>query len=154
MLTGEYSVSIDEKGRISIPSRLKTELDTQTVFITKSSDTRKCLQVLKVEDFDKIAKKLSCDIYGDFSSDYKILQMRIVAPAQEMQFDKAGRIMIPQSLRTFAHIEAKSEIVVIGMVNKLEIWNKDEYEKCLADADDPEKISKAANAILDKNREV
>lgn len=152
MLTGEYSVTIDEKGRTSIPSRLKNEIATPSVFITKSSDARKCLQVLKAEDFNKLAERLLNGTYGEFSNDYKILQMRIIAPAQEMQFDKAGRIMIPQSLRTFAGLELKSEIVVIGMVNRLEIWNKDEYEKCLEESDDPEKILKAASTVLE-NRE-
>ena len=152
MLTGEYNVSIDEKGRTSIPSRLKNELDTSTVFITKSSDARKCLQVLKVEDFNKLAERLLNGTYGEFSNDYKILQMRIIAPAQEMQFDKAGRVMIPQSLRAFAGIELKSEIIIIGMVNRLEIWNKEEYENCISASDDPEKILKAANTVL-ANRE-
>lgn len=153
MLTGEYSIALDEKGRALIPSRLKSELDTSVVVITKASDSRKCLQIMKCEAFAEIAKVLSEDLVSSFTSNNKILQMRVIAPAQEVQFDKAGRIMIPQSLRTFASLDLKSEIVLIGMMDRLEVWNKEEYEKCLLISDDPKEIEKAALSLNIKSKE-
>lgn len=148
MLTGEYRVAIDEKGRISIPIKLKNEFGATNVILTKSTDSRKCLQLLKVEDFQELAKKLIDGNKGSFSASHKLLQMRVIAPAQDLQIDKAGRIMIPQSLRNSVGIELKNEVVVTGMINRLEIWSVKDYEECIRMADDPEAIEKAASEIL------
>ena len=143
LLTGEHSVSLDEKGRLLIPSRLKSQFDTTTLVVTKSSDSRRCLQVLKPENFEKLANTLLDDGEKSFDPAWQLLQMHVVAPATEVQFDKAGRIMISANLRAFASLELKSEIMVVGMMNRIEIWNKALYESYIAKADDPAEIENA-----------
>lgn len=148
MLTGEFTVSVDEKGRIMIPSRLKNELDTNSVVITKASDSRNCLQVYKIDKFKDIASALDSK-FSPYDKNAQILRMRFIAPAQEVQFDKAGRINIPQSLRSFAKLDLKSEIIVLGMMDSLEFWNKEEYEKFCKLFDDPSVIEEAANSLYE-----
>lgn len=148
VLTGEFTVTVDEKGRILIPSRLKSELNTDNVVITKSSDSRKCLQVLKKETFENLANTLLNSPLSAFSKENKLLQMRLIAPAQEVPFDKAGRIIVHSSLRDFASIELKSEVVVLGMLDRLEIWNKDEYKTSCSLSDDPELIEEAVSQLF------
>lgn len=148
LLTGEYSVSLDEKGRLLIPSRLKGQLDVTTVFVTKSSDSRRCLQILKPESFEKLVSTLTDDPAKAFDDACQLLQMHVIAPAQEVQFDKAGRIIIPMNLRTFASLDLKSEVMVVGMVNRIEIWNKTAYEEFISRADNPEEIENAAKQAL------
>lgn len=148
LLTGEHSVSLDEKGRLLIPSRLKSQLDTCTLVVTKSSDSRRCLQVLKPESFEKLANTLLDDGTKSFDPAWQLLQMHVVAPAEEVQFDKAGRIMIAANLRAFASLEVKSEVMVVGMMNRIEIWNKALYESYIAKADNPEEIENAVKRAM------
>ena len=150
VLTGEFTVSVDEKGRILIPSRLKSELGAENVVITKSSDSRKCLQVLKKESFESLANTLLSSPLSAFSKENKLLQMRLIAPAQEVSFDKAGRVMLHSSLREFASIDVKSEVIVLGMLDRLEIWNKDEYQASLDLADDPTLIEEAVSHLFEQ----
>lgn len=147
MLTGEYRIAIDEKGRIMVPSRLRSQMDVNSLIITKSSDSRRCLQVLTKDDFEALVNLLSPGPLSSFSKERVLLQMRIVAPAQEEEFDKQGRISIPPTLRSFANIELKKEIVLVGIVNRILIFNTQEYERYLTEIDDENALQKAAEAI-------
>ncbi|MBL7006910.1 MAG: cell division/cell wall cluster transcriptional repressor MraZ, partial [Spirochaetia bacterium] len=66
-----------------------------------------------------------------FNSQTRTLQRRIIAPAQECEIDKAGRINIPPGLRDSVDLQPKQEAVILGIDTYLELWNVDEYSAFL-----------------------
>jgi MraZ protein len=61
-----------------------------------------------------------------FHEKARLIQRRILAPAQELEIDKSGRISIPQTLREYAGL--KKECIILGMLKYMEIWDEDNYQ--------------------------
>ena len=122
MITGEYRASLDEKGRVLIPSKVRADLNGSGLFVTRGID--KCLWVFPEPEWKRIAGNLM-DSTSLFQSRARMIQRRIIAPAQESEFDKAGRINIPPSLREYANLT--KECIVLGIESYLEIWDEEVY---------------------------
>jgi len=136
MLTGEYINKMDEKGRIMIPAKLRSALNSTKVVLTKSLDNAKCVSLFIPEDFERTINSVFMADGGLplFNQKVMRLQRHFISTAQYLDFDGAGRILLPQSLRSYTGISPKDEVMVIGVTNHIEIWNKAEYE-AYSDAD-------------------
>ncbi len=144
LLTGEYICKVDEKGRLSIPSRLRTLLGTSQVVVTRGFDGQ-CLSLFTPDFFEKT---ISGAISGNdgleiLSPVARKFTRKFVSPSQLLDLDSAGRINIPQSLREYASISLKSEIMVVGMGKYVELWNREQYEEL----DGDESISDLAEEL-------
>lgn len=124
LLTGEFRNSLDEKGRLSLPARLRGELPEGSLVLTQGVD--RCLWLFPPEQWDILSKKLM-DSTPLFQAKARLIQRRILAPAQEVEIDKMGRISVPQSLREWAGLT--KECVILGITKYVEIWDADEYRK-------------------------
>jgi MraZ protein len=124
LLTGEFRNSVDEKGRLSFPARLRGELAGTLFVLTQGVD--KCLWLFPPEQWEILSKKLM-DATSLFQAKARLVQRRILAPAQEVEIDKLGRISIPQSLREWAGLS--KDCVILGITKYIEIWDADEYKK-------------------------
>lgn len=122
MITGEHRVSLDEKGRLLIPSRIRNEIPGNSIVLTKGVDN--CLWMFPPDQWAKIADSV-LNSTNIFQSRGRLLQRRIIAPAQELEIDKAGRINIASLLREYAGLS--KECVVLGIKNYLEIWDEARY---------------------------
>jgi len=122
MITGEYRNSLDEKGRLLIPSRVRSEIPGSVLVITQGVD--KCLWLFPPEEWKRISENLMAST-SIFQSRARLIQRRIVAPAQETEIDKLGRITIPQTLREYAGLT--KETVILGIKNYLEVWDETAY---------------------------
>ncbi len=80
-----------------------------------------------------------------FKSKTRLLQRRIIAPAQECEIDKTGRISIPQTLRESASLQVKSEAVILGIDSYVEIWDTDIYNGYLSESE--EEFQEAAEQL-------
>ena len=129
MLTGEFYNTIDDKGRILIPSRLRTALDGDALYVTRGLEN--CLWLMLPTDFEKLNNTIMNGPGSMFDRKLRILQRGMIAPAQLCEFDKVGRINIPASLRESVGLGMKEESVLLGTGNYLELWNKSEYEQYL-----------------------
>ncbi|MFQ5854499.1 MAG: division/cell wall cluster transcriptional repressor MraZ [Anaerolineae bacterium] len=121
MFSGEYEHNIDDKGRLIVPMRLRSELSTN-VFITRGFD--KCLFVYPTRAWEEIAahlKRLPTTQIAARSVS------RLLFSGSETTLDKQGRISISPPLREYADIQLGSEVVVIGVNNRIELWNKDRW---------------------------
>lgn len=149
VLTGEYRNTIDEKGRILIPSRLRQDLGGTTLIVTRAIEP--CLWLMLPQDFDVLRRRIMDGPGAMFDRDLRILQRKIIAPAQECEIDRTGRINIPQTLRDSANLKLREESVMLGISNYLELWSVQDYEQFLA-ASEPE-FAEAAQALSRELRE-
>ena len=120
MLIGEYEHSIDTKGRLIMPAKLKEDIGEKFV-VTKGLDG--CLFVYSQTEWKIFEDKLRA--FPLTNKDARALIRFFLAGAMECEIDKQGRFLIPSNLREFAGLE--KEVVVIGVLNKIEIWSKDKW---------------------------
>lgn len=121
MLIGEYSYNIDPKGRLNFPIKLREDLGEK--FIIAKNLTDKCLNVYSLEEWDKLVAKIQSLPMAKATN----VRRHIFATACDVIPDKQGRILIPQNLRSYA--ELSKEVMVIGVSNYCEIWNKDKWDE-------------------------
>ena len=122
LLIGEYEHSIDTKGRLIMPSKLKEDIGEKFV-VTKGLDG--CLFVYSQTEWKTFEDKLRA--FPLTNKDARALVRFFLAGAMECEIDKQGRFLIPGNLREFAGLE--KEVVVIGVLDKIEIWSKDKWLK-------------------------
>ena len=121
MLMGEYRHSIDEKGRLIIPSKFRLELGDKFI-VTKGLDG--CLFVYPKNEWDSIASKLK--VLPFTKKDARVFMRFFLSGATECEFDKQGRINITSPLAEYADLT--KECVIIGVNDRLEIWSKNRFD--------------------------
>lgn len=131
MITGQFQNALDDKGRILIPSRLRAEIPGNTLWITSGID--RCLWLFPPEEWKQISDGLM-RAASPLSKRARLLQRRIIAPAQEVELDKTGRILIPPSLKEAAGL--KKECTLLGINKYIEIWDAESYDAYLDEHED------------------
>lgn len=121
MLMGEYNNSIDAKSRLIVPAKFRDELEYKCV-LTKGLDN--CLYIYPMDEWLRFQEKLATLPVSDAKA--RAFVRYFYASAVECEIDKQGRMTIPQSLKEYAKIE--KELVTLGVLNKVEIWSKQEWE--------------------------
>ncbi|GAA6513747.1 division/cell wall cluster transcriptional repressor MraZ [Merdimmobilis hominis] len=119
MLIGEYQHTLDPKGRVNFPARLRESLGS-TFIITKGLDN--CLYVYSMEEW----KVLEDKIRALPMSKSRNLQRFFFAGAAEAEPDKQGRVLIPAHLREYAGLT--KDVTVIGASVRAEIWDSERYQ--------------------------
>ena len=122
MLMGKYQNSIDLKSRMIVPAKYRDELGFRCV-LTRGID--KCLYIYPMAEWDRFMSKLSALPTSD--ANVRAFIRHFYANAVEGEIDKQGRLIIPQELREYASIE--KDLVTIGILDKIEIWSKEEWGK-------------------------
>ncbi|MGO2234819.1 division/cell wall cluster transcriptional repressor MraZ [Marinomonas sp. UCMA 3892] len=126
MFRGIHQVSVDAKGRMSLPARLRDDLaqyDDDGVVVTIDPVSR-CLLLYPLSEWELIQQKL--DKLPTFQPQARRLQRLLVGHATDLEVDKAGRILLPAPLREFARLDKK--LTILGQGKKLEIWSQEEWE--------------------------
>ena len=118
MFIGEYSHSIDQKGRVAIPAKFRATLAAGCV-VTRGLDNS--LVLYSIPEWAKMAKKLSSLPFS--SRDARAFSRLMLAGAMDLELDKQGRILIPTYLRDYAGFS--EEIIITGAYNRLELWAQD-----------------------------
>lgn len=121
MLLGEYQNTIDNKGRIIIPSRFREELGHRFI-LTKGLDH--CLIIYSMEEWKRFEDKLKSLPIA--SKEARSFVRYFFSGAVECEADKQGRMNIPPHLREYARIE--KDLVTIGVSDRVEIWSRQEWE--------------------------
>ena len=124
MLTGEYSHSIDAKGRLIIPSKIRDELGEQFA-VTKGLDG--CLLLYPEDSWEAFTMKLQS--LPSSNSKSRKLQRFFLGGALVTEFDKQGRILLPANLLEFAGMQKETDAVVVGVGNHAEIWSSTKWEE-------------------------
>jgi MraZ protein len=120
-----YLSTLDDKGRISLPTRLRGTLKENTLFLTKGNSQG--LWAFLPKEWEEFSQGI---LASDMSREESlVLQHQFIIPAGEQEIDKAGRIAIPPSLRDYAGLARDCKILEAR--NHLEIWDSDCYEAYL-----------------------
>lgn len=123
MLIGEYEHSVDVKGRLIMPSKLRDEIGYKFI-VTKGLDG--CLFVFPIKEWEIFQEKLRALPVSDKNA--RDFTRFFFAGATECEMDKQGRFLISSNLREFAGLD--KDVVTIGMNTRLEIWSKEKWQKC------------------------
>ena len=126
MFFGEYRYTLDPKGRVSVPGRLREVLINkyqEVLVVTKDFD--QCLVGYPLEEWSRILEKAKSLPMTDPS--VKQFSRHVIAAAMECPLDKQGRILVPPNLRTFAKLN--KEVVLLGMDYKIEIWDYKQWKE-------------------------
>ena len=134
MFIGEYSHTIDQKGRMAVPAKMRSQLGSGGV-ITRGIDS--CLWIFPKKEWMALAEKLSQLPLTDTNS--RAFSRLMLAGAMEVEFDSQGRILLPGYLRGYAGL-AKNAIVA-GLYSRLEIWDEEKWQSY------KEKTEKATESI-------
>lgn len=130
-VTGEYSHSIDAKGRLFIPAKLREELG-DVCYVTLSIDH--CLSVYSTSSWETFCAKVDAKPLAESR------RMRMLfANTAKCDIDAQGRVLVPQKLRDL--IGLKKNVMIIGFSNHAEIWDSEEYAAMEAELLTPENIS-------------
>ena len=130
-MTGEYQHSLDSKGRLFMPAKLRDELG-EVFFITISMD--RCLCAYNSESWNALSQRVDAMPY------VKQRKMRpLFAHAVRCELDAQGRILLPQNLRDWA--ELKKDVTVVGCNNHIELWNSASWAEIFALETTPENIA-------------
>ena len=120
MFMGEYNHTIDAKGRMIVPSKFREQLGNEFV-VTKGLDG--CLFVYPNEEWHNIEEKFRTVPLT--TKDARKFSRFFFAGAATCELDKQGRILIPPVLREFADLQ--KDVVSVGVLNRIEIWSKDNW---------------------------
>jgi len=122
VLIGEYEHSIDAKGRLSMPAKLKSEIGDKFV-VTKGLEG--CLFVYSLAEWQNFEEKLKSLPLTNKNA--RTLTRFFLAGATECEIDKQGRFLIASNLREYAGLQ--KEVVIIGVLGRLEIWDKAKWQE-------------------------
>ncbi len=144
MLLGEHHHNIDDKGRLVIPNEYRVELGNRFV-ITRGIE--KCLYVYSLTEWEKLVAKLNTLPFT--KKDARTFMRSFFSGATVCEFDKSGRINITSPLVSYADLQ--KECVVIGVNDRLEIWNESLFNEFMDD--NSEKLEDIAEHLFEVNNE-
>lgn len=122
MFIGEYKHNIDEKGRLALPAKFRQELKDGAV-VTRGLDN--CLFLYTKKEWEKLAEKLANLPISQANS--RAFARLMLAGAMDVEFDKQGRVVLPEYLRQFAGL--KKSVVIAGLYTRLEIWDESAWKQ-------------------------
>ncbi|MFH0840589.1 MAG: division/cell wall cluster transcriptional repressor MraZ [bacterium] len=122
MFIGEYNHKLDDKGRIAIPNKFRALLKSGCI-ATKGLDN--CLFLYTRKEWEKLAERLARLPFN--KANERAVARLLLAGAMDLDFDKQGRVTLPEYLRQFAGL--KKQVIVAGLYNRLEIWDETAWKK-------------------------
>ena len=144
MFMGEYHHNIDEKGRIVIPGKFRENASNKLI-ITRGIE--KCLYLYTEEEWNKIVDKLNRLPFT--KKDARTFIRSFFAGATSSEFDRSGRINITSALVNYADLT--KECVIIGVNDRIEIWDKSSYDKFLNE--NASKLEEIAENLFEASNE-
>ncbi|MBL7857772.1 MAG: division/cell wall cluster transcriptional repressor MraZ [Cyclobacteriaceae bacterium] len=143
--TSEYESKLDAKGRLVLPSRIKAQLPEgggHELVVRRGFE--QCLILYPMAEFKKVFSKISG--LSEFNEEYRKLQRNFFSGTATVELDANGRFVIPKNMLSYAQLD--KDIILVGMGNKVEVWNPSIYEKHLIQ--DPSELSKLAEKYLNE----
>ncbi len=128
MFIGEYEASIDDKGRVAVPTKFRTTLKGKAV-VTRGLD--QSLFLYPQTEWKAMAEKLASLPIS--TANTRAFSRLMLAGAMECDIDKQGRIILPGYLKEFAGVAKR--VVFAGLYNRIEIWSEDRWKAYKAETE-------------------
>jgi MraZ protein len=146
---GEYEATLDIKGRFLLPAGVKRQLpESENMRFVINRGFEKCLSLYPLQSWQPLYDQIS--ELNDFDPKVREFRRYFLNGAIEVEPDSAGRILIPQNLKDYAGLG--KDIVLAAAVNKIEIWDKEKYQKFF-ESYSPEDFSSLAQTVMVKKNE-
>jgi MraZ protein len=144
---GEYESTVDAKGRFLLPAGFKKQLPEgeQAVFVLNRG-FEKCLTLYPLASWAPIFEQISR--LNDFDPKARAFRRYFLNGAIQVELDSAGRLLLPKNLMEYAGLS--KDIVLASNVDKIEIWDKNQYQQFF-DSMSPDSFSSLANEVMNKN---
>lgn len=143
--TSEYECKLDAKGRLVLPARIKASLpESSGNELVLRRGFEPCLVLYPMVEYKKIFNKVAG--LSEFNEEYRKLQRNFFRGNTTVELDSMGRFLIPKLMLNYAGME--KEAIVVGMGNRIEIWNPERYEEHLIQ--DQSEFSALAQKFLDE----
>lgn len=123
MFRGRFEHTLDQKGRLSVPSKFRDVLTANYDERLVVTNFDNCLWVYPAAEWAKVEEKVAS--LPQFKEEVKALQRVFISAATECPIDRSGRILIPPTLRDYAAIDR--DVVLVGMISRIEIWSKEKW---------------------------
>jgi MraZ protein len=138
VLVGEFEYTLDAKGRVAIPARLRPAF-AEGIFVTRGYDH--CVSGYAPDEWERFVAD-QIESTSELSSKGRMLRRRTLASANLLELDAQGRIKLPSSLLTFANIVR--DVTIIGVQNRIEFWDRTRWAQYLR------QIEEEADAVADE----
>jgi MraZ protein len=126
LFTGEYECKMDAKGRLTLPSKVKSKLpEVSGNQLVLSLGLEPCLVIYPSVEYRKIYSQIAS--MNEFNEEFRRLQRNFFRRMAEVELDGAGRILIPKTMSKYANLD--KEIILVGMGNRMELWDSTVYEE-------------------------
>jgi MraZ protein len=146
---GEYEATLDIKSRFLLPAGVKRQLpESENMRFVINRGFEKCLSLYPMQSWQPLYDQIS--ELNDFDPKVREFRRYFLNGAIEVEPDSAGRILIPQNLKDYAGLG--KDIVLAAAVNKIEIWDKEKYQKFF-ESYSPEDFSSLAQTVMVKKNE-
>jgi len=142
--TGEHECKLDAKGRLVLPSRLKSvlpEASKKSIIVRKGFESN--LILYPITEFQNIYARINS--LNEFSSEQRKLKRNLFSGISQVDFDSNGRFLIPKNM--ISHCRIEKDVILIGVGNIIELWNPITYKNNLIK--DSKEFSSLAQKYLD-----
>ena len=142
--TGEHECKLDAKGRLVLPSRLKSvlpEASKSSIIIRKGFEPK--FIIYSLHEFQNIYTRINS--LNEFSSEQRKLKRNLFSSISQVDLDSIGRFLIPKNMINYTNL--KKDVILIGMGNIIEVWNPGLYNKNLISSS--KEFSNLAQKYLD-----
>lgn len=143
---GSHAINMDAKGRLAIPAKVREELAQACggrIVLTANADEERCLLLYPEPEWEVLRPKI--EALPNMNKAARRLQRLILGNAAPMELDSAVRILIPPTLRSYAHLEKK--LMLIGQGKKLELWSEERWFAWLDESSDDEEMPPEMEAL-------
>ncbi|MER3422225.1 MAG: cell division/cell wall cluster transcriptional repressor MraZ [Nitrospiraceae bacterium] len=146
MFAGEYLCKVDEKGRFIVPSPIRERLEVEGNGVVFLKGQEQALWMYSATEWEKVLDRTRSKLDEDQS---RLFMHFVVSEAGISDMDKTGRVLIPSRLRKNVPLDEDQEIILIGLYNRLEIWNPAEWRRYLSRTEDKyeQNLSKILNLL-------
>ena len=125
LFTGEFECKMDAKGRLTLPSKVKSKLpEVSGNQLVLSLGLEPCLVVYPLIEYRKIYSRIAS--MNEFNEEFRRLQRNFFRRITEVELDGAGRILVPKTMSKYAKLE--KEVILVGMGNRMELWDAAVYD--------------------------
>jgi MraZ protein len=137
-LLGEYGCKVDAKGRMMFPVKLRKQLESvlHHGLVLNRDIFEPCLVLYPKDEWEKVNKEMAR--LSRYNRKHQAFQRKFMKGATLVELDSNGRMLIPSLLLKYAGVEAggKNELILTGVLEKMELWSKERYEEHVLNDDD------------------